>query len=281
MRIILSKYAGFCEGVTRAYRIALRAVAKRKPVYILGDLVHNRDVVKKFEGLGIKRIKTLKGLKSGSTVVITAHGSSPKIYDEAKVVKLRVVDTTCPWVKKAQRIASEFANEGRQVIIVGDRGHPEVVGLLGWAGPDARVVENVSQLRGIKLKGRAGVIAQTTQSEENFNEVVRELRIKVPDLKVSNTICGATSKRQCSAVDLAREVDMVLVIGDFKSANTKRLVELILKEGVEAHQVQNGGELKFKWLKGKKTIGITAGASTPDWIIKRVIDKIRHYAKEE
>lgn len=277
MEIILAKHAGFCEGVERAYKIALDAVKRTKPVFILGDLVHNKDVVAEFKKLGIKRVKSLKGLPPHSTLIITAHGAAPETIYKAEEMKLRIIDTTCPWVKKAQRLARDLARSDRQVVIVGDKGHPEVVGLLGWAGRGAKVVECKSDLKGLRFKGRVGVLAQTTQSKENFDSVVGELRKKAQDVEVYNTICEATSSRQCSAADLAKRVELVLVIGDFKSANTKRLTELCRKVGVPTRQIQNDRELKLKWFKGKKRIGITAGASTPDWIIRRVLEKIRKY----
>jgi len=281
MQIVLSKYAGFCEGVERAYRIAQEAASREKTIYILGDLVHNRDVVKHFEKLGAVKIKSFKKLKRGSTLVITAHGSSPEIFESASKLGLHIVDTTCPWVKKAQRIAREFSLEERQVVIVGDPGHPEVVGLRSWAGENSAVVEGPDQIQKLKLGDKVGVLAQTTQSEENFKEVVSALRSKAGDLKIGDTICAATSKRQCSAVDLAHMVDLVLVIGDSKSANTKRLTQLTREEGVRTHQIQNERELESAWLKNVKAVGITAGASTPDWVIKNVVKKIKRYAEKK
>jgi 4-hydroxy-3-methylbut-2-enyl diphosphate reductase len=280
MEIIYAKHAGFCEGVERAYRIALKAVEKKKPLYILGDLVHNRDVVGKFKKLGIRKVKDAKGISAGSTLIITAHGASPEIFDQAKKRGLHVVDTTCPWVRRAQELALRLSKSGRRVVIVGDKGHPEVAGLLSWAGGGAVVVEKKKDVGRYKFNEKVGVIAQTTQSNENFSEVVAALRKRVSDISVHNTICGATSKRQCAATDLAGSVDLMLVIGDFKSANTNRLTELCRSVGVPTKQIQNERELKSGWFKGKVKIGVTAGASTPDWIIKKIVRKIKQYGKK-
>ena len=280
MKIILAKHSGFCEGVHRAYRIATASVKSTRPIFILGDIVHNSDVVDEFKRLGIRKVKALKGLPRGSTLIITAHGTTPKIVLEAKERGLKIVDTTCPWVKKAQAVARELSDSGRQVVIVGDKGHPEVRGLYAWAGEGAVIVEKSSDLKKIKFNKKVGVIAQTTQSEENFRDIVSQIRSTVPDVSVHNTICGATARRQCSAKDLAEEVDVMLVVGDLKSANTKRLAELCRRAGVATHHIQNAGELKPSWLKGKGKVGITAGASTPERVIKEVVGKIKEHAKK-
>ena len=278
MQIILAKHSGFCEGVERAYKIALDAVSSKKPVFILGDLVHNKDVVHEFRELGVKKADNIRSVPQGATLIITAHGTTPEILDEARKLSLNVVDTTCPWVKRAQKLAEEISRSGRELLIVGDNGHPEVVGLVGWALGRARVVSGPKGLERLKLGEKAGIIAQTTQSKDNFDEMVNEAKKRVKDLKVYNTICGATSKRQCSARDLSREVDLMLVIGDKKSANTKRLLNVCSLENVPTRQIQNASELDLSWLKGKRKVGITAGASTPDHVIKEVVEKIKKYA---
>jgi 4-hydroxy-3-methylbut-2-enyl diphosphate reductase len=278
MEIILARHAGFCEGVERAYRIALNAAKHKKPVFILGDLVHNKDVAAKLKHLGIQKVRSISAVPSGATLIITAHGTTPKILSSAQKRHLKIVDTTCPWVKRAQRLAGRLADSGMQVLIVGDKGHPEVVGLLGWAKKGAKAVEDIKELKRLKLNGKAALLAQTTQSEDNFSFVAREAVKKVPSLKIFNTICGATHKRQGAAKELARASDVILVIGDPKSANTNRLTEVCRSEGVETHQIQNERELKLSFLAGKRTVGITAGASTPDYVIKKVIEKIKRHA---
>jgi len=258
--------------------MALRAVRERKPVFILGDLVHNKDVVRAFRNLGVRRVNSLRRLPRGATLIITAHGVSPGLIGRAEKMGLRLVDTTCPWVKKAQRLARMLSESGRQVVIVGDRGHPEVMGLVAWAGGRARIVPDAGALKTLKLGKKVGVIAQTTQSKDNFAGVVRELRKRVGDLSVHNTICGATSKRQCSASDLSGRADLMLVVGDLKSANTKRLAQICRAAGAQTRQIQNDRELRTSWLKGKKRVGLTAGASTPDWVIDKVLKKVRRHS---
>jgi 4-hydroxy-3-methylbut-2-enyl diphosphate reductase len=274
MQILIAEHSGFCEGVERAYQIALEQTEAGQLVFMLGNIVHNAQVVSKFTRAGAKIIKNLSEIPPNSIgiLIISAHGVPPEVYQEVKGKGLRVVDTTCPWVKKAQKIAKELAEEGRYVIIVGDTGHPEVKGLVGWSGGKAVVVENPSDPQKLKLSpdARVGILAQTTQAEEHFRKIVDAVKHKVKDVKEYDTICGATAKRQAAAVNLARKVNLMLVIGDPMSANTKRLTELCAATGVETHQIQTAAELQSSWLNQKEKVGITAGASTPEWIIKDV-----------
>jgi len=279
MEILIAEHSGFCEGVERAFRIAIDTAQAGIPVFMLGNLVHNKQVVERLKNLGVKSVSSLSEIPGNTkgTLLISAHGVAPEIYAGAKDLGLEVVDTTCPWVKKAQKIARELSAEGRFVVIVGDKGHPEVKALVGWSGGKAVVVENLEDLGKLSLstKDRVGVLAQTTQAEEHFDRMVAELKKKVKDLKEYDTICGATSKRQSAAVELAKKVDLILVIGDQMSANTKRLTELCSKTGTKTHQIQTVEELDPKWLARKKKVGITAGASTPEWVIQEVIKSLR------
>ncbi|MBU0687747.1 MAG: 4-hydroxy-3-methylbut-2-enyl diphosphate reductase [Candidatus Margulisbacteria bacterium] len=278
MQILVAKCAGFCEGVERAYRIALEQSKPGTPVYVLGNLVHNAQVVEKLKNSGIKVVKKLVEIpaESNGTLLISAHGVSPQIIEEAKALALKVVDTTCSWVKKAQKLAHELAHHGYFVVIIGDEGHPEVKGLKGWAGPNSMVISSIEKAADFKPHGKLGIISQTTQSEQNFEDIVKILKNKAKDIKIHKTICGATSKRQNAAIETAKKVELMLVIGDQRSANTKRLTELCKKTGTETYQIQTATELNAKWLTNKEKIGVTAGASTPDWVIKEVIDKINH-----
>jgi 4-hydroxy-3-methylbut-2-enyl diphosphate reductase len=275
MEVLIAEHSGFCEGVERAFCLAIDTAKAGIPVFMLGNLVHNKQVVERLQNLGVKSVSNLSEIPRNTkgTLLISAHGVPPEIYEEAKNLKLEIVDTTCPWVKKAQKIARELADEGRFVIIVGDKGHPEVKALVGWSGGKAVVVESLEDLNKLSLstKDRVGILAQTTQAEDHFDRMVTELKKKVKDLKEYDTICGATSKRQSTAVALAKKVDLMLVIGDQMSANTKRLTELCTKTGTETHQIQTVGELDSSWLVGKGKVGITAGASTPEWVIQEVI----------
>jgi len=278
MQVLIAEHSGFCEGVERAYQIALEQTNAGNPVFMLGNIVHNTQVVDKFIRAGAKVIKTLAEIppNANGTLIISAHGVPPEIYTEAKAKGLGVIDTTCPWVKKAQKIAKELAEEGRFVIIVGDNGHPEVKSLIGWSGGKAVVVEKVEDIAKLSLPPgqKIGILAQTTQAENTFNTIVAAVKQLEKNVKEHNTICGATAKRQKAAVDLARKVNLILVIGDPMSANTKRLTELCNQTGTETHQIQTVEELDKQWLAGKDKVGITAGASTPEWIIKDVITRL-------
>ncbi|MFA5840175.1 MAG: 4-hydroxy-3-methylbut-2-enyl diphosphate reductase [Candidatus Margulisiibacteriota bacterium] len=278
MEILIAQHSGFCEGVERAYRIALEQVKLNHPVYMLGNLVHNTQVVEQFINAGAKIIKTLNEVPDNSPgiLLISAHGVSPEIYTEAKRKKLQIIDTTCPWVKKAQKIAKELSDCEKNIVIVGDKGHVEVKGLVGWSGGKAIVVENMSDVNSLSLPKDQpiGVLAQTTQSKENFNQVVTELKNRFNNVTAFDTICGATAKRQAAAVELAKKVDLLLVIGDKMSANTRRLTELCTETGTRTHQIQTVSELNTSWLDGIQKVGITAGASTPEWVIKAVVAKL-------
>lgn len=273
---MIAEHSGFCEGVERAYKIALEQSKQGRPVFMLGNLVHNTQVVENLGQLGIKTVKTLSEIPDDSKgiLIISAHGVVPQVYEEAKLKNLEIVDTTCPWVKNAQRLAKEISTKGLKVIIIGDKDHPEVRGILGWAGGQGVIVQKVEDLDSIDnevFQKGVGIVAQTTQSQENFDSIVAEASKRSSNIIVHKTICGATSKRQSAAIDLAKKVDMMLVVGDQKSANTKRLVELCIKAGTKTYQIQSASELDKNWLKGIEKIGITAGASTPDWVISEVI----------
>lgn len=278
MEIIIAEHSGFCEGVSRAYKIALEQAKLGKNVYMLGNLVHNTQVVEKLKSLGIKSVKSLSEIpkETPGIILISAHGVSPEIYTRAESIGFEIVDTTCPWVKNAQKLAKELAGKDIDLVIVGDREHPEVKGLVGWSNNKAIVVEKPEEIDGLKKnKDIVGVIAQTTQSEENFNAVIKKLESLYKNVIVHKTICGATHKRQSAAIELAKKVGLMLVIGDAKSANTKRLAELCKSAGCETYQIQTKSELNKDWTRNAKKIGITAGASTPDWVVQEILGLIQ------
>ncbi len=277
-RINIATHAGFCTGVSQAYKKVIEVAQTGGRVYILGLLVHNAEVIEKIKQLGAKTISSISEIDSpdGAILIISAHGIGPAIYDEAKKIGLKIVDTTCPWVFSAQKKAFALAEEGFQVIIVGDKDHTEVKGIKAWAGENSLIVENAQGLTELPISKKIGIIAQTTQTLDNLMSVSDKISKIDPgcEVRIQNTICDATSKRQGAALDLVATSDVMLVIGDSRSANTKRLTELCLRSGVETHQIQNSSELEQSWLTGKKNIGVTAGASTPDWVISEVVAKI-------
>ena len=280
MQILIAEHSGFCEGVERAYKIAIEQAQAGRPVFMLGNLVHNSQVVERLGHQGIKTVNSISDIPKNTKgiLLISAHGVVPEIYEEAKTNGLEVVDTTCPWVKNAQRLAKEISAKGLKVLIIGDKDHPEVKGILGWAGGQGVIVQNIEDLKvidGKVFEKGIGIVAQTTQSQENFDAIVDYVSSKSSNLVVHKTICGATSKRQTAAIEIAKKVDIMLVVGDQKSANTKRLAELCSKTGTETHHIQTQSELRKEWLFGKGKIGITAGASTPEWVVSEIINLLQ------
>jgi 4-hydroxy-3-methylbut-2-enyl diphosphate reductase len=279
MQILVAEHSGFCEGVERAFRLALETAQAGQPVFMLGNLVHNRQVVDKLKAAGARSVAGLAEIPAGSrgTLLISAHGVSPEIYDEVRAKDLKVIDTTCPWVKRAQNLADKMAGEGCLVVIVGDKGHAEVKGLVGWSRGSGKVVQTAADIDRLSLPAGqcVGLIAQTTQAEEHFQELAAALKRRVPGVEVHDTICGATHKRQSAAVTTARQVGLMLVIGDRMSANTKRLAELCAATGTETHQIETAADLDRDWFRGKNKVGVTGGASTPEWVIGEVFAALR------
>ena len=276
MRIIRAENAGFCFGVKRAMKLAFAAAAdSSKPIYSLGPLIHNPQQVEFLEAHGVYVVSTLDTLNPGDTLIIRSHGTSPAILEEAHGRGLTIVNATCPFVVKAQRLAQRLTEEGYQVIVVGEGEHPEVIGIMGFAGEGALVVENADDICDLPVKSRVGVIAQTTQSLGNFREVVGVLLEESEELKVFNTICHATTHRQETALDIAGKVDVMIIIGGHNSANTGRLAFLCVQSGVLTYHIETASELEAPWLRGIKTVGVTAGASTPEWIIEDVVRKLQ------
>ncbi|WP_258359294.1 bifunctional 4-hydroxy-3-methylbut-2-enyl diphosphate reductase/30S ribosomal protein S1 [Moorella sulfitireducens (nom. illeg.)] len=267
MEVIVAEYAGFCFGVTRAVKLAREAP---KPIASLGALIHNRQVVEQLAREGVQPVEALDNVDCGR-VLIRSHGVTPDLLAVAREKGLEVIDATCPYVARAQSMAAKMAGEGYQVVIVGDPAHPEVKGLLGWAGPGAVVVPDKEAAAHLPFHPRRAVIAQTTQPEERLEQVAAVLRLNTDTLVVHNTICHATRRRQEAAVNLARQVDVMLVIGGKESANTRHLAELCRATGTPTYHVEEAGELCYQWFINARRVGVTGGASTPAWIIEEVV----------
>ena len=268
MKVICAENMGFCFGVKRALDMAL----KERNAYTLGQLIHNPQVVELLEKKGIKVVNSVD--EADKTLIITAHGTSKLIIEKAKEKELRIIDTTCPLVKRVHELSGEFDKKGYKIILLGNKEHQEVKGTASNA-KDVTVVNSAEEARKLKFD-KACFLSQTTQSLEKFNEIVNILKGNILDLKVFNTICDATRKRQDSALKLAKKVELMIVIGGYNSANTKRLRE-ICSEIVETKHIETAEELNKEWFKNKKIIGLTAGASTPDWVINNVKEKIGKY----
>ncbi len=270
MRILKARYGGVCFGVQRAIEISLNAARKWKTVYSLGPLIHNRLVVEDLLKKGIITVENIKDIRN-KKVIIRSHGIHPKKLRELKNKHYTIVDATCPRVRRAQRYVEKLINEGYHVVIVGEKDHPEVKGLLGYGSKRA-----VVYLPGMKLKyKKVGVVPQTTVEPEYFSAAVSDLLMQVLEIKIYNTICQATIMRLKEAIRLAEKVEVMIVIGGKNSANTTRLYE-ICKKYKPSYHVEIPEEVNVKWLRGIKNIGITAGASTPIGQVDRVISYIKH-----
>ncbi|MDD5086124.1 MAG: 4-hydroxy-3-methylbut-2-enyl diphosphate reductase [Candidatus Nanoarchaeia archaeon] len=266
MKVICAENMGFCSGVKRAVDMAL----KQKDAFVLGQLIHNPQVVEMLDKKGIKEISSVDDIEKGS-LIITAHGTTKSNVEKAKIKGLKIIDTTCPLVKKVQDLAKEFSSKGYDIILFGDKGHSEVKGIVSNA-ENIIVISSKEDAKNVFVK-KACLLSQTTQSIEKFNEISKVLKSNVNELKIINTICNATKKRQDSAMNIAKKVDIMIVIGGYNSANTKRLNEICSKI-TETKHIETTREIKKEWFQGKKSVGITAGASTPDFVIKEIKKKI-------
>ena len=276
LKIDISEFSDFCFGVKRAISLAEKALKKYPgPVFSLGPLIHNRQVVEKLSKKGLSVATDFKKVKNGA-IVIRSHGIAPDILNRLKKRKIDIVDATCPFVKNAQALAKKLSQSGYKVIIAGDKGHPEVKSLKTFSEKDASVVATRDDARKLRLKrGKIGVIAQTTQSSKNFLDVISELLKKeFSEIRVFNTICRDANMRQESAKKYSGNNDAVIIVGGKNSANTKRLYEICRDMGRESYHIETGSEIRNKWLKGKKAIGVVSGASTPRWIVDGVVDKL-------
>lgn len=277
MKVIRADKAGFCFGVKRALDLTEKSAAT-KEVATLGPLIHNRQVVERLAERGVQDVPTLDHA-GAKTLIIRSHGVPPQVYREAAARDIDLIDATCPFVRKAQKLAAKAA-ESRQVIVVGDREHPEVQGILGWAGGQALAIETLEEARALTQYPSLAVLAQTTQPAANFQLIVEELRRHTEDLTVYHTICNATQERQEAARELSAKVDVMVVVGGKNSANTRKLVG-ICADQVPTYLVETASELEEIWFVGAKTAGLTAGASTPDWIIEEVYRKMSDMNEKE
>ncbi|MFA6141843.1 MAG: 4-hydroxy-3-methylbut-2-enyl diphosphate reductase [Candidatus Omnitrophota bacterium] len=277
MSIVLAKKIGFCFGVKRAVAMAEEALEKKRPIYSFGSIIHNKEVVSALSKKGLKVIKDI-GKVSRGTVIISSHGLSPKVVKKISERGLDVIDTTCPFVRKAQRIAQNLSRRGCSIVVVGDARHPEIRALVDFVSRDVFVVKNVGEAKKLRIgrADRVSIISQTTQSTENFLDVVKVISKKKPkELRVFNTICKDAEERQASARQLARVVDLMLIIGGRDSANTKRLYEVSSSILKDSHLVETEADLADLCINPGWVVGVASGASTPDWVIKKVVKKIQ------
>ncbi|MDR3316362.1 MAG: 4-hydroxy-3-methylbut-2-enyl diphosphate reductase [Coriobacteriales bacterium] len=270
MKVVRSRHAGACYGVERALSLVDEAAANARseqgdtePVHTLGPLIHNPQVVSELKEQGVEVAATVDEVKSG-ILVIRSHGVVPSLIEDAQDKGLRVFDATCPHVSKTHAAARELRESGHLVVIVGEPGHPEVEGIQAYAGDDALVAQSADDLPAELARDKVGVVAQTTQAKETLDAVVAALRERGIEPLVRNTICFATKQRQETARELAEQADVMLVVGGRNSGNTTRLAEICAPVCPRTYHVESPDELDPTWFEGAETVGITAGASTPE-----------------
>ena len=275
MKILIAKSAGFCFGVKRATNLALDAAARTEKIHSLGPIIHSPQVVKNLEEKGVRVVRNVDEVESGS-VIIRSHGITLK--DQKKIAgrHLEIVDATCPFVKKAQQHAELLSSKGYTLVLVGEKEHPEVQGIISYARwGKVFVVADVAEAEKLPQVKRLGVVAQTTQAYENFSRIVAVCLEKCEELRVYKTICDATSVRQNEAREIARQSDLMLVIGGFNSANTTRLATICREIILHTYHIEMADQIDPQWFAKVESVGITAGASTPHWVIEEVVERVR------
>ena len=281
MEILLAKDMGFCWGVRRAVDIMERAADEHGEVISVGPIVHNPQVVEELRERGVRLGDHPED--DSRPVAITAHGVGPHVLEKVEATGAEIIDGTCPIVTRSQRWARRMAEEGFTVLVFGDPEHREVRGVIGWAGNMALPVREGDPLPD-PFPSRVAIISQTTQSPERFSEFVSEVMAKhvstISELRLVNTLCDVTSHQQAAARELAIEADVMLVVGGRDSANTRHLLEVSQEEGVTAHHIESEDEIEAEWLRGRETVGVTAGASTPDSSVEAIVRRIEEIAEE-
>ena len=274
MKIFLAKNAGYCFGVRDAVQLAYDTAQDDGDVYMLGHIVHNENVVEKLDKAGAKVVETLDQVPNGKPILFRAHGTHVDTWKKAQEKNMNIIDATCPLVEEIHDEIKILENEGRKIIIIGDHGHDEVIGIASQV-KNAVIVANPDEANALRKTKKAGVVSQSTQTIENVQEIINILMSKVFDLRFVNTICFPTKRNQEQIKELAEACDLMIVIGSFTSANSKRLTQLAKERNKLSFQVTCANDVDESWLENIETVGISAGASTPDNIINEVIDKIK------
>ena len=273
VKITIAKSAGFCFGVKRAIDLAQDIASKNSDVYTFGPLIHNPQEVARLEKENIKVIEDYSKIEKG-VLVLRTHGIPLDIYENlSKKENIKIVDAACPFVKKAQDIIKELSKDSEQIVIVGEKKHPEVVALVSYGKGKCLVVEDKDDVKNVKKTDIIYIVSQTTQSPKKFEEIVNEIS-KISQVKVFNTICRATFDRQSAAAKLAKEVNVMIVIGGKNSGNTTRLYQ-ICSNITKTYHIEDVDEIEPAWFDKVESVGITAGASTPDWIIENIKRRIK------
>lgn len=275
MKIIVAKHMGFCGGVRRAVDIARNtAESASGPVQTLGPLIHNPQVVLRLQNSGVLVADRREDL-AGAAFVVSAYGVERAVLDEARRRGMEVVDATCPVVTRAHALTEQLAAEGYQVIAVGDHGHPEMVTLKELLGDRVTIVHTREEAAAVKVSGKLGVVSQTTQSQENFRQIVADLALRARELKVLNTLCPAITVRQEETDVMMPQIDALLVIGGHGSSNTTRLAEMGRARGLPTYHIETPAEVSPAWFERVGTLGVVSGASTPDWVIEEILLRLQ------
>ena len=275
MKILVAKDAGYCFGVRDAVNLAKESGEDFQEVYMLGDIVHNERVVEDLSKTGSKVVASLDDIPEDKPVLFRAHGTKPEIWKEAQKKKLNIIDATCPLVTEIHEEIKMLESENRKTIIIGDHGHDEVVGIAAQVKKPI-IISNVEEAKALGRMRKAGVVSQSTQMIENVQEIMSILMSKVFDLRFVNTICYPTRKNHEQIKELSKIVDVMIIIGSFTSANSKRLTQLAKQRNENSYQVVDELDLKSEWFEGVDKVGISAGASTPDNIIQSVTKHIKN-----
>lgn len=277
MNVKIAKNAGFCFGVKRAMNMAWHELEESENgIYALGPLIHNKQAVSVYEDKGLMTVNDLDEIPQHEHVIIRSHGVGKNIYLEAKNKNITVIDTTCPFVTKIHNLAKDFSDKGYRIIVIGDKNHPEVIGINGWCSEDAIILKTLEEVENLHLSddSKYCVVVQTTINLDLYEQIVERLSKKSENIIFKNTICAATKQRQQSAKEISNDVDCMVVVGGKHSSNTQKLVN-ICSEVVPTFAIETKEELDIDELKKFNTVGITAGASTPDWIINEVTEYIK------
>lgn len=278
MEIRIAKYSGYCFGVKRAMDVALEKLDKKsssESIYSLGPLIHNNQAMKKYVEKGLIVEEEIGNIKKNSTAIVRSHGLPKYFYDKMNEESIEIIDATCPFVKKIQIIVNENYEKGSKVIIIGDKNHPEVIGINGWAKDSSIIINSLEDAEKFDYNDNENfiVVVQTTYKLEKYQQIEEILKNRLKKVEFFNTICYATRERQDAARELSKQVDAMIVIGGRSSSNTKKLAE-ICAENCITFLIETAEELDFKKIENFEIIGISAGASTPDFIIKEVEDLI-------
>jgi len=283
MKIFLAKDAGYCFGVRDAVNLAYDTAEANGDVYMLGTIVHNERVIENLSNSGGKVVETLDDVPENKPILFRAHGTAPELWKNADKKKLNLIDATCPLVTEIHDEIKKLEEEGRRTIIIGDHGHDEVIAIAAQVS-EPIIIANMDEAITLRKMKKAGVVSQSTQMIENVQEIIKVLMEKVFDLRFINTICFPTRRNHEQIKELALRCDVMIVIGSFTSANSKRLTQLALERNKRSYQVTTAEELDISWFNDCETVGISAGASTPDEIINEVINNIKiigHVADKE